>query len=440
MNEVLQEYGSARITLALTTGSLYVALSLSLLLILYDFAHGHLRIRLLIALCFVVYLGVTRVLAKRGRTLLANWLLISLYLTLAALMLFGWSINSPMGIITAAFAVLLPGLLMTPRLSLTVALLACLILVVSYTLHATGIISPMVYTAPPKPDILDTLAYITVLGIFALVSWLSARQLLLLLERARQAEKKVIKQKAQLAAQLETELGLLRQSQLQQLHQLYRFAVIGQSAAATLHELSNHLSILMLDFDTIKTQHKTSKSFMRMQADVNQITRVIRTMRADLITDSKDMKSFDIKRAIRSVVKDVLAEYPSSAIMITKTSTTPGASFKLNGNPSHLAQVLTILLHNAIDACALLPSTKIVISLHQEATHIHIKVSDNGPGIPEDIRHTLFQPHTSTKSSGLGVGLCIAKHLTESSLHGTIQLCDSKTGACFTLSIPREHA
>jgi hypothetical protein len=54
--------------------------------------------------------------------------------------------------------------------------------------------------------------------------------------------------------------------------QLYRFAVIGQSAAATLHELSNHLSILMLDFDTIKTQHKTSKSFMRMQADVNQIT------------------------------------------------------------------------------------------------------------------------------------------------------------------------
>jgi len=67
-----------------------------------------------------------------------------------------------------------------------------------------------------------------------------------------------------------------------------------------------------------------------------------------------------------------------------------------------------------------------------------IEISDNGPGIPDAIRETLFLPMISASGGGMGLGLSIAQSLI-ARLHGLIE-CDSKPGkTIFTIYLPVEN-
>lgn len=67
-----------------------------------------------------------------------------------------------------------------------------------------------------------------------------------------------------------------------------------------------------------------------------------------------------------------------------------------------------------------------------------IEISDNGPGIPNAIRETLFLPMISASDGGMGLGLSIAQSLI-ARLHGLIE-CDSKPGNTkFTIYLPMEY-
>lgn len=70
---------------------------------------------------------------------------------------------------------------------------------------------------------------------------------------------------------------------------------------------------------------------------------------------------------------------------------------------------------------------------------IELKVIDNGPGIPEDIRERMFYPLVSGREGGSGLGLTIAQNFIQHH-HGTID-CASRPGhTVFTLCLPLEQA
>ena len=68
---------------------------------------------------------------------------------------------------------------------------------------------------------------------------------------------------------------------------------------------------------------------------------------------------------------------------------------------------------------------------------VEIRVSDNGPGIPEDLRGRIFDPFvTYGKEKGLGLGLAIAKSFVEAH-GGSIELApEAKTGTTFLIRLP----
>jgi signal transduction histidine kinase len=65
-----------------------------------------------------------------------------------------------------------------------------------------------------------------------------------------------------------------------------------------------------------------------------------------------------------------------------------------------------------------------------------IRVSDNGPGIPESLRDKVFQPFFSSKEEGTGLGLSIATRIIED--HGGRLELESKPneGATFIIILP----
>lgn len=84
----------------------------------------------------------------------------------------------------------------------------------------------------------------------------------------------------------------------------------------------------------------------------------------------------------------------------------PGAeSVDLFGSSGRLAQVVTNLVTNAIDACGDSPAPSIVIDLERYPDSIELRITDNGMGIPCENLSRIFEPLFTTKPIGQGTGL-----------------------------------
>jgi two-component system sensor kinase FixL len=103
-------------------------------------------------------------------------------------------------------------------------------------------------------------------------------------------------------------------------------------------------------------------------------------------------------------------------------------------------QVLLNLLRNAVEAMQSLPrrELKIQTAVASDDT-VEISVSDSGPGLAEEVRKRLFLPFTTTKDSGLGVGLSICRSIVEAH-GGRLWLADTRGGAEFHFTLPRAAA
>ncbi len=99
-------------------------------------------------------------------------------------------------------------------------------------------------------------------------------------------------------------------------------------------------------------------------------------------------------------------------------------------------RVLQNLVTNAREALARQKTGRITISTRREGRQCVISVADNGPGIPKDIRSSVFEPFVSQgKTGGTGLGLAITKSVVEAH-RGWIDFATSRKGTTFTIQLP----
>jgi len=102
-----------------------------------------------------------------------------------------------------------------------------------------------------------------------------------------------------------------------------------------------------------------------------------------------------------------------------------------------IQQVLTNLIRNAAEAVVDVAVPRLVISTAAVGDMIEISVADNGPGLPEAVRHRLFQPFVTTKASGMGVGLSVCFAIIAAH-GGNFRFEDGpEGGAVFHFTVPR---
>ncbi len=108
---------------------------------------------------------------------------------------------------------------------------------------------------------------------------------------------------------------------------------------------------------------------------------------------------------------------------------------------SALIQIFLNLLKNATEALMEHPAPMIGLKTHlcyDSAKYAVVEITDNGPGIPDVIRASLFEPFSSTHAGqGRGLGLAIAAHLV-TGLGGMIEALPGGqgSGACFRVVLP----
>jgi signal transduction histidine kinase len=116
----------------------------------------------------------------------------------------------------------------------------------------------------------------------------------------------------------------------------------------------------------------------------------------------------------------------------------------LHGDRVQLEQVVLNLVHNAVDAIAGAGQShghvQVVARRHAAPPRIEIGVSDNGPGIDGELAGRLFDPLTTAKQDGLGLGLSICASIMEAH-GGRVWLHSGKPGATeFRFSVPLDRS
>jgi len=232
--------------------------------------------------------------------------------------------------------------------------------------------------------------------------------------------------------------------------QAARFALVSGMASALAHEINQPMTAARALARSAQHILQTTQpdlaraegNLAKMIAQIDHAGGVVRRMRDFLRRGHPHVSTIELPGLIDDALALVLPDAAAKRIRID----TEG--FRdlplLHGDRVQLQQVILNLVRNAMDAlvAARTPDgrIRIVAAKHETPARIEIGVIDNGPGIEDALAERLFQPLTTSKSEGLGLGLSICAAIVEAH-GGRIWLRARQPGATeFRLSLPLDRS
>ncbi len=217
---------------------------------------------------------------------------------------------------------------------------------------------------------------------------------------------------------------------------------IQQKIREAVHEASNPLSIIRnyLEMLRIKLgeQHHANADLELIKQEIDRVGTILLRLREPGSTAASNGEV-----SLNKLVSDLARIFEQSLCATHQIALTLDLSDSIQSirsNVTHLQQILTNLLKNAVEA--LPPNGHITLST-ESAVMVNgqlfaaIIIADNGPGIPETVMRQLFSPVISKKGAGhSGLGLSITKKLMDE-IGGSIVCKSNKNGTQFQLLIPR---
>jgi signal transduction histidine kinase len=168
-----------------------------------------------------------------------------------------------------------------------------------------------------------------------------------------------------------------------------------------------------------------------MRGDLERLDRVAH--RFERIGREPKFEPVDIAVIVNRVVRYFQARVPTLANTIVIESSVDANLPRVPGDPVLLEWAVEVLTKNAIDALAGRGGTIQVNAARAADDAAVISVADDGPGIPRELRARVFEPGFSTKKSGWGIGLSLAKRIVEENHGGRLSLAPTERGATFEI-------
>lgn len=125
---------------------------------------------------------------------------------------------------------------------------------------------------------------------------------------------------------------------------------------------------------------------------------------------------------------------PGKSLTLQVAETT--GSMGVDGDPTYLKMLLTNLLQNAVQHA----TEQVLVQLARDSSQVTLRISDDGPGIPPELRSDIFKPFVRSRHNthkGHGVGLAICKRVVDWH-QGSIEVQQSESlqGAEFVVKLP----
>lgn len=206
-------------------------------------------------------------------------------------------------------------------------------------------------------------------------------------------------------------------------------------ARESAHQLGTPLSSLAGWVELLEDRgddESTRTVTRHMRGDLERLDRVAH--RFERIGREPKYEPLDVAEIVGRVGRYFQARVPTLANTVVIESTAAPDLHPVQGDPVLLEWAIEVLMKNAIDALAGRGGRVSLTADHgREADSVVIRVADDGPGIPNEIRSRVFEPGFSTKQSGWGIGLSLAKRIVEENHGGKLVLAPTEQGATFEI-------
>ncbi|HEY5440236.1 MAG TPA: HAMP domain-containing sensor histidine kinase [Gemmatimonadaceae bacterium] len=208
-------------------------------------------------------------------------------------------------------------------------------------------------------------------------------------------------------------------------------------ARESAHQLGTPLSSLSGWIELLEergTDQPTQAALTQMRADLVRLDRVAH--RFERIGREPRRDIVDVAALVDRLGNYFRQRVPTLNHAVTIDILPPDEPFTVLGDAVLLEWSLEVLVKNAVDALAGRGGRISLATVRRLEGGARITIRDDGPGIPREFRGRIFEPGFSTKKSGWGIGLSLARRIVEENHGGTLRLTPSDRGASFEIILP----
>ena len=215
-----------------------------------------------------------------------------------------------------------------------------------------------------------------------------------------------------------------------------RLAALQTMTAGLAHEVRNPLNAARLQLELLERRLRKAGDDPRLleptelaNHEMARLTNLLNDFLAFARAPELHLCEQDVVTIVRHVIE--LEREFAARSKIDLVHDEAVATLTARVDPGKLHQVVQNIVRNAIEAA----HARVEVAIVVEGGAMHIRVVDDGPGIPEDVRRRMFEPFYSTKPHGTGLGMSIAHTLV--AMHGgRIEVATGARGTRIEIVVP----
>jgi two-component system sensor histidine kinase PilS (NtrC family) len=222
---------------------------------------------------------------------------------------------------------------------------------------------------------------------------------------------------------------------VQQQAQHLKLASLGRLTASIAHEIRNPLGAISHAAQLLAENSALDEGDQRLLGIVRNHSNRINTIINNILDMSRQNNVQMEPVLLRGFIDDCLADYCQGHMKSDNIDIKGDQRVTVRIDPKRMMQVVINLVDNGLRYSELRTgSRKISIRIDKlsDTEQPYVDIRDYGPGIPEDQVKNLFEPFYTTEATGTGLGLYIAKELSEAN-RARLFYTGDENGACFRI-------
>jgi len=205
-----------------------------------------------------------------------------------------------------------------------------------------------------------------------------------------------------------------------------KLSTIGALAASLAHDMSNIISPLSPLIAMIASGQEVPEEAKEiLKREVRRLATLVQRLYSFAGVGGQELRPVQVNEVLEEGTALLATEAMHRKVRL-ETRLAENLPLTM-ADPDQLYRAVLNLVMNALDAVEGQPDALITLSTSQDEDEVVIGIADNGPGIPEELQGSLFQPFFTTKPGGTGLGLYSTRRIIEEEMGGTVQL-DSRPG------------
>ena len=229
------------------------------------------------------------------------------------------------------------------------------------------------------------------------------------------------------------ETDLLLASQLRALSRVYR---------AVTHDLKAPLNAMVLNLERLQTAlrrgegaaeaEKTQGYVDVLREELERLDRLLLALLADTTPAGSGREEFDVRATLREIERLLLPQARLQHVALE--AQLPGMAVRIAGQRDRLKQAILNVAINALEAMSDGGALEMILETLPEQAEV--RIIDTGSGIPDEVQRRIFDMHYTTKTTGTGIGLYLARSIVEA--HGGEITVENRPGrgSEFRLRLP----